>query len=112
MAVPRAYEVPRPGIAFEPQLPTYTAAVAIPDPLIHYSRTGIKPTPPQWPELLQSDSFLFICLLFRVIPTEYGGFQGKGLIGAVAAGLHYSHSNTGSKLCLWPIPQFQGTPDP
>ena len=28
----------------------------------------------------------------------YGGSQARGLIGAVAAGLHHSHSNVGSEL--------------
>ncbi len=30
-------------------------------------------------------------------PTAYGGSQARGLIGAVAAGLHHSHSNAGSE---------------
>ena len=37
-----------------------------------------------------------------------GGFQAKGQIRAVAAGLHHSHSNARSELCLWPTPQFTG----
>ena len=32
----------------------------------------------------------------------YGGSQARGLIGAVAAGLHHSHSNARSKLNLPP----------
>ena len=35
---------------------TYAGAAALPDHLTHCSRPGIKPAPPQWPELLQSDS--------------------------------------------------------
>ena len=42
----------------------------------------------------------------------YGGSQARGRIGAVAAGLHLSHSNTGSKLHLRPTPQLMATPDP
>ena len=40
--------------------------------------------------------------------------QAKGLIGAAAAGLRHSHSNsnTGSKLSLRPTPQLFATPDP
>ena len=38
--------------------------------------------------------------------------QARGLIRAAAAGLHHSHSNTGSELCLWPTPQLTATPDP
>ena len=55
-------------------------------------------------------SFFFFCL-FRVAPMAYGGSQARGLIGAVAIGLHQSHSNTGSKLGLWPTPQLTATLD-
>ena len=49
--------------------------------------------------------FFFFCLLsffffFSVVPAAYGGFQARGLIGPVAAGLHQSHSNEGSELHL------------
>ena len=40
--------------------------------------------------------FFFCFLLFRAPPVAYGGSQARGRIGARAAGLHYSHSNTGS----------------
>ena len=33
-------------------------------------------------------------------------------MGAAAAGLPHSHSNTGSELCIRPTPQFTATPDP
>ena len=45
-------------------------------------------------------NFFFLSCLFRATPTAYGGFQARGLIGAVAAGLHHSHSNAGSKARL------------
>ena len=51
-------------------------------------------------------------LLFRAAPSAYGGSQARGLIGATAAGLHHSHSNTGSKPPLRPTPQLMATPDP
>ena len=35
----------------------YAKAVAIPDILTHSSRLGVKPAPPQQPELLQLDSW-------------------------------------------------------
>ena len=35
--------------------------------------------------------------LFRAAPAAYGGFRARGQIGAAAAGLYPSHSNTGSK---------------
>ena len=43
---------------------------------------------------------LFVCLIvFRATPEANGGSQARGRIGAVAAGLCHSHSNTRSK---WP----------
>ena len=56
-----------------------------------------------------SPSFFFCCccclffvfLLFRAASVAHGGSQVRGLIGAVAAGLYHSHSNMGSKLCLY-----------
>ena len=56
--------------------------------------------------------FLFLFLLFRVTPLAYGGPQLRGQVRAVAAGLHHSHSNTGSEPCLRPTPQLTATPDP
>ena len=56
-------------------------------------------------------TFFAFCLL-RATLTAYGGFQARGLIGAVAAGLHHSHSNAGSKLRLQPTPQLMARPDP
>ena len=58
-----------------------------------------------------SHSFLFVCLLFRAA-MAYGGSQARGPIGATDAGLHHSHSNTGSKPRLQPTPQLTATPDP
>ena len=37
---------------------------------------------------------------------EYGDSQGRGQIGAVAAGLHHSHNNVGSELLLQPTAQL------
>ena len=55
----------------------------------------------------------FLCgfWFFRASPEAYGGSQARGGIGAVAAGLRHRHSNTRSKLCLRPIPQFMATRD-
>ena len=49
----------------------------------------------------------FLGLFFRAVPAAYGGSQARGLTGAVAAGLHHSHShsNTGSKPRLQPTPR-------
>ena len=37
-------------------------------------------------------SFFVFCL-FRALPTAYGGFQARGLIGAAAASLRHNQSN-------------------
>ena len=56
--------------------------------------------------------FFFFLSFSRATPTAYGGSQARGLIRAVAAGLHHGHSNVGSKPCLQPTPQRTATPDP
>jgi len=55
---------------------------------------------------------LFFFGLFRAAPAAYGGSQARGLIGAVAASPHHSHSNARSELRLRPTPQLTATPDP
>ena len=45
-------------------------------------------------------------LLFRAAPAAYGSSCVKGQIGAVAAGLHHSDSNSGSEPCLQATPQL------
>ena len=57
-------------------------------------------------------SLFFSVCLFRATPAAYRGSQARGLIGAIAAGLHHSHSNMGSELCLRPTPQLMATLDP
>ena len=56
--------------------------------------------------------FFFFFGLFTAIPAAYGGSRARGLIGAIAASLHHSHSNVGSKPHLQPIPQLTAMPDP
>ena len=56
-------------------------------------------------------SFFGLFVYFRASPTAYGGSQARGPIGAVAAGLHQSHSNAGSKPSLQPTPQLTATLD-
>ena len=51
----------------------------------------------------------FFSFFFSV---AYGGSQVRGLIGAIAAGLRQSHSNTGSEPRLQPTPQLMATSDP
>ena len=55
---------------------------------------------------------LFYFCLFRAAPVSYGGSQAGGPIRAVAAGLHHSHSNEGSKPHLQPTPQLTAMLDP
>ena len=55
----------------------------------------------------------FVCFLFfRAAPEAYGGFQARGLIRAVAAGLCHSHGNARSKPHHWPTPQLTAVQDP
>ena len=61
-------------------------------------------------------SEIFFCLFFffayfRAAPVAYGHSHARGLIGAVAAGLCHSHSNSGSELHLRPTPQLKAMPD-
>ena len=60
--------------------------------------------------------YLFIYFAFlpfsRAAPAAYGGSQARGRIGAVAAGLHHSHSNVGSEPHLQPTSQLMATLDP
>ena len=57
-------------------------------------------------------SFFFFFLLFRAAPEAYGSSQARGRIGAAAAGLHHSHSNTRSEPHLWLTPQLTAMRDP
>ena len=63
-------------------------------------------------------SILFLCLFLqffafsRAAPLAPGGFQARGLIQAVASGLHQSHSNVGSEPRLQSTPQLTATLDP
>ena len=58
--------------------------------------------------------FFFFCLysFSRAAPMACGGSQARGLIKAVATGLHQSHSNSESKPHLRPTSQLTATPDP
>ena len=91
----------------------------IPDPLNTEQGRVLNPHPHgYWSDLFplyhsgNSDSQLFIYLfiyfflLFRSAHSAYGSSQARGPVGAVAAGLHHSHSNTRSELCLQSTPQF------
>ena len=99
-------DVPGPGIGFELQL--HGAAVLA--PLTHCTRPGIEPTPLQKPKPLQSDSYFFF---FQGHTSAYRGSQARVQIRAVAASLHYSHSNAArSEPHLQPTPQLKAMLDP
>ena len=53
----------------------------------------------------------YFAFIFRALPVAYGGSQARGLIGAIAAALHHSHSNTRSEPHLRPTPQLMATPN-
>ena len=55
---------------------------------------------------------LIFFFFFMAAPKAYGGSQAKDRIGAVAAGLHHSHSNARSKLCMQLTSQLMATRDP
>ena len=54
--------------------------------------------------------FSFFFAISWAATSAYGG--SRGLIKALAAGLHQSHSNLGSKPHLRPTPQLTATLDP
>ena len=62
--------------------------------------------------LLMHNKTSFFWVFSRPTPAAYGGSQARGPIGAVASGLHHSHSNLGSEPHLRPIPQLMAMPDP
>ena len=75
------------------------------------STSTIATTQPTCPSL-PLDYEIFFFFLFKAAPTAYGSSQTKGWIGAAAAGLHHSHSNSGSEPRLRPTTQLTTTPDP
>ena len=58
---------------------------------------------------MTQSKFFGLFAISRATPVAYGGSQARGLIGAVAAGLHQSHSNVGSEPHLQPTPQLMAT---
>ena len=56
--------------------------------------------------------FLSFCDFLGHSLLAYGGSQTRGRIGAVAAGLHHSHSISGSQLRLQLTPQLTARLDP
>ena len=60
----------------------------------------------------ESDLSLSSYYYFMATPMAYGSSQARGWIGAVAASLHPSHSNSRPELQLRPTPQLTANPDP
>ena len=58
--------------------------------------------------------YSFVCLFcfFKATPGAHRISQARGQIGAIAASLHHSHSNSASKLHLPPILQLTAMLDP
>ena len=56
--------------------------------------------------------FFFFFFLFTAAPVAHGSSQASHQIRAIAAGLHHSHSNSGSELHLCTIPHLMATQDP
>ena len=93
--------------------------------LTHWERSWIKlvssqilcwvlnPLSHNWNSLMVilNTNFFFLLLPFRAVPVVYGSSLARGRIGATAAGRHYSHSYTVSKLHLQPTPQLTATQD-
>ena len=78
-------------------------------PLMIYCQNAI----PNRGTVVGTFSFLlFFFLLLRATPKACGSSQARGRIKAAAAGLHHSHSNTGSELHLHPTPQLMVMLDP
>ena len=61
---------------------------------------------------LKQIMIIIIFVFSRATSAAHGGSQPRGLIGAIAAGLHHNLSNSGSEPHLRPTPQLMATPDP
>ena len=105
----------------------YSSVCNVTENLCVESSSGLASEIAIWPVYRitneSEDLFLFFCnkvfyfitfrfCIFRAPPAAHGGSQARGLIGAVATGLHHSHSNAGSETHLRPTPQLTATPDP
>ena len=60
----------------------------------------------------QKDADTHLFVISWATPVAHGDSQPRGQIGAVATGLHQSHSNGGSELRLQPTPQLMAMLDP
>ena len=63
-------------------------------------------------KVIQLYTYMYKTFFFGLFVPAYGGSQARGPVGAVAAGLHHSHSNVGSEPRLRPTPQLMAMLDP
>ena len=63
--------------------------------VLSFFRSFLPSFPPSLPPSLFPSFLPSFLLSFRAVPTAYGSSQARGRIGAVAAGLHQSHSYAG-----------------
>ena len=89
----------------------YSLKKSTPPPQIQ-SSYFYHPLPSMHRQVLFTYLSIHPSIFFRATPTAYGSSQARGSIGAGAASLHHSHSNTRPKLCLRPTPQLMAMPDP
>ena len=72
--------------------------------LIFFQIRKLYPKIAQGPTLVRGEAawkhVFFLFFFFRATPEAFGRSQAIGQIGAAAPGLHHSHSNAGSELCL------------
>ena len=61
--------------------------------IIHFSYKNLN-------VCLEMEFFFCLFAFFGAAPAAYGDSQARDLVRAVAASLHQSHDNTGSKPCL------------
>ena len=88
-------------------MPTISAWLRVSNKITEDTLVGVT----QCPSSINNLFFFFFFAFSRAAPATYGSSQARGLIRAVAAGLHHSHSNAGSEPCLGPIPQLTATLD-
>ena len=111
-------DVPSRGVELELQLPAYTQPQQCGIQAISRTYTQLTATP--WffsnrvrPGTKPTSSWILVGLCTTEPRWELLEIPSLGVkIGAAAAGLHHSHSDTGSEPHLWPMQQLVEMPDP
>ena len=85
-------------------------------PILGCPRQGTGPLSPPSPARYKGPwsilPFPVLFLFLKAAPAAHGSSQTRSQIGAAAAGLCYSHSNSRSKLHMGPTPQLMALPEP